>query len=195
LYSGSWKSLVRSVLINAKNCSPYFLYLFTIFFCIFQIWSQFNLGFFHIISHFSLLFFHIFPIFWSKLILSWIVKWYGKYGRKVSWKVKRYGKYGKKANWIVKWYVKYGRKVSWIVKRYEKCKRKIGWIVKWYGKYGIKSYPNSTWVSSISFHISAYFSSIFSLSFDLSFFIVHSNNKWIRHKFYNLEMSSPLVTS
>jgi hypothetical protein len=32
-----------------------------------------------------------------------IVKWYGKYGRKVSWKVK--------------WYEKYGRKVSWKVKR------------------------------------------------------------------------------
>jgi hypothetical protein len=27
---------------------------------------------------------------------SWIVKWYGKYGRKVSWNVKWYGKYGRK---------------------------------------------------------------------------------------------------
>jgi hypothetical protein len=25
-----------------------------------------------------------------------IVKWYGKYGRKVSWNVKWYGKYGRK---------------------------------------------------------------------------------------------------
>jgi hypothetical protein len=86
--------------------------------------------------------------------------------------IRRYGKYGKKANWIVKWYVKYGRKVSWIVKRYEKCKRKIGWIVKWYGKYGIK-------VSCIFRFIVCFY----------------NYNKWIRHKFYNLEMSSPLVTS
>jgi hypothetical protein len=35
---------------------------------------------------------------------------------------------------IVKWYGKYGRKVSWIVKRYGKCRRKVGWIVKWYGR-------------------------------------------------------------
>ena len=28
-----------------------------------------------------------------------------------------------------------------------------------------------------------------------TYFIVHNNNKWIRHKFYNLEMFSPLVTS
>ena len=27
---------------------------------------------------------------------SWIVKWYGKYGRKVSWNVKWYRKYGRK---------------------------------------------------------------------------------------------------
>ena len=31
-----------------------------------------------------------------------ILKWYGKYGRKVNWIVKRYGKYGRKASWIVK---------------------------------------------------------------------------------------------
>jgi hypothetical protein len=28
--------------------------------------------------------------------VSWIVKWYGKYGRKVSWIVKRSGKYRRK---------------------------------------------------------------------------------------------------
>jgi hypothetical protein len=28
-----------------------------------------------------------------------IVKWYGKYGRKVSWNVKWYGKYGRKVSW------------------------------------------------------------------------------------------------
>ena len=27
---------------------------------------------------------------------------------------------------IVKWYGKYGRKVNWIVKRYRKCGRKVG---------------------------------------------------------------------
>jgi hypothetical protein len=43
-------------------------------------------------------------------MVSWIVKWYGKYGRKVSWKVKRYGQYGRKASWIVKIYGKYRRK-------------------------------------------------------------------------------------
>jgi hypothetical protein len=32
----------------------------------------------------------------EKYIVSWIVKRYGKYGRKLSWKVKRYGKYGRK---------------------------------------------------------------------------------------------------
>ena len=37
---------------------------------------------------------------------SWIVKWFGKYGRKESWKVKRFGKCGKKVGWIVKWYEK-----------------------------------------------------------------------------------------
>ena len=91
---------------------------------------------------------------------SWIVKWYGNYGRKVSWIVKRYGNYGRKVSWIVKdmenwrkvqWkdmenmeeklnsgYGKYGRKVSWIVKRLWKIiERKVfGWIVKRYGKYG-----------------------------------------------------------
>jgi hypothetical protein len=52
-----------------------------------------------------------------------IVKWYGKYGRKVSWNVKWYEKYGRQVGWIVKWYGKYGRKVSWNVKRYGKCRR------------------------------------------------------------------------
>ena len=44
---------------------PYFPYHFTIFFCIFQILSLFNLGLFlifHIISQFNLGFFHIFHI-------------------------------------------------------------------------------------------------------------------------------------
>ena len=40
-----------------------------------------------------------------------IVKWYGKYGRKVGWIVKWYGQYGRKASWIVKWYGNYGRKL------------------------------------------------------------------------------------
>ena len=32
-----------------------------------------------------------------------IVKWFGKYGRKVSLIVKKYGKYGRKVGWIEKW--------------------------------------------------------------------------------------------
>jgi hypothetical protein len=40
-----------------------------------------------------------------------IVKWYGKYGRKVSWIVERYGNYERKASWRVKWYGKCGRKL------------------------------------------------------------------------------------
>jgi hypothetical protein len=47
-----------------------------------------------------------------------IVKWYGKYGRKVCWILKSYGKCGRKVGWIVKWYGQYGRKVSWRVKWY-----------------------------------------------------------------------------
>ena len=54
-----------------------------------------------------------------------ILKWYGKYGRKVSWNVKWYVKYGRKASWNVKWYGKYGRNPSWIVKRFGKCRRKL----------------------------------------------------------------------
>ena len=42
---------------------------------------------------------------WKKS--SWIVK-YGNY-EKISWIVKRYGKYGRKPSWIVKRYGKYGR--------------------------------------------------------------------------------------
>jgi hypothetical protein len=34
--------------------------------------------------------------------VSWIMKRYGKCGRKVSWIVKRYGKYRRKVSWIVK---------------------------------------------------------------------------------------------
>jgi hypothetical protein len=64
---------------------PYLPYHFTIFFCIFQIFSLFNL---------------------LLKMRKKIVKWYGKYRRKVSW--------------IVKWYGKYVRKVSWIVKRFGK---------------------------------------------------------------------------
>ena len=64
-----------------------------------------------------------------KVIEKWNVNWFGKYREnsdkmenmeekveKCSWIVKRYGKYGRKVIWIVKWYGKYGRKVSWIVK-------------------------------------------------------------------------------
>jgi hypothetical protein len=39
-----------------------------------------------------------------------IVKWYGKYGKKVNWKVKRFGKCGRKVSWIVKWYGKHEEK-------------------------------------------------------------------------------------
>jgi hypothetical protein len=53
-----------------------------------------------------------------------IVKWFGKYGRKVSWIVIRYGKYGRNPSWIVKWYGKYGSKASRVVKRYGKYRRK-----------------------------------------------------------------------
>jgi hypothetical protein len=56
---------------------------------------------------------------WSRIVKSWNVKWYGKYGRKISWRVNRYGKCG--------------RKVGWIMKRFRKYRIKC---VKWYGKYG-----------------------------------------------------------
>jgi hypothetical protein len=56
-----------------------------------------------------------------------IVKWYGKYRRKVSWIVKRYGKYRSKVSWIVIRFGKYGRNLSWIVKRFEKYGRKYHW--------------------------------------------------------------------
>jgi hypothetical protein len=75
------------------------------FFHIFPIFSHFNLLFFHIylvISLFNLLFLHICDIF-GKLnsekiwkIQKKIVKRYGNYEREISWIVKRYGKYGKK---------------------------------------------------------------------------------------------------
>ena len=42
--------------------------------------------------------------------LSWIVKRYGNYGRKVSWIVKCFGKYGRNPSWIVKRYGKYWKK-------------------------------------------------------------------------------------
>jgi hypothetical protein len=61
----------------------------------------------------------------TKEKISWIVKIYGKYGRKGSWIVERFGKYGRKVSWIVKWYGKYGRKVSWKVKRFGKYRRKL----------------------------------------------------------------------
>ena len=54
-----------------------------------------------------------------------IVKWDGKYGRKVSWVVIRFGNYERKISWIVKRYGNYGRRVTWIVKIYEKCGRKV----------------------------------------------------------------------
>jgi hypothetical protein len=40
-----------------------------------------------------------------------IVKWYGKYGRKVSWIMKKFGTYGRKASRIVKRFGKYRRKL------------------------------------------------------------------------------------
>ena len=61
-----------------------------------------------------------------------MVKWFGKYGRKVSWIVKRFGnteenseKIGKIWKIIVNWFGKYGRKASRIVKRFGKYRRKL----------------------------------------------------------------------
>jgi hypothetical protein len=48
--------------------------------------SIFSISFHYILSYFPYLF----------TILGWIVKWYGKYGRKVSLNVKWYGKYERK---------------------------------------------------------------------------------------------------
>ena len=42
--------------------------------------------------------------------ISWILKRYGKYGRKESWIVIRFGKYGRKISWIVKLFGKYEKK-------------------------------------------------------------------------------------
>ena len=53
-----------------------------------------------------------------------IVKWYGKYGRKVGWIVKWYGKFGRKVGWIVKWYGKYGRKLWNDMKNMENMEEK-----------------------------------------------------------------------
>jgi hypothetical protein len=39
----------------------------------------------------------------------------------------------KKVSWIMKWFRKYGRKVGWIVERFGKYEIKVSWIVK-YGK-------------------------------------------------------------
>ena len=66
-----------------------------------------------------------------------IVKWYGKYGRKVIWKVKRYEKYGRKVGWIVNdmGNMKHGRKESWIFIRFREHGRNPSWIVKRFGKY------------------------------------------------------------
>ena len=55
-----------------------------------------------------------------------------RYGRKVSWNVKWYGKYRRKL-WndmenieeIVKRYEKYGRKVGWIVEGMENMEEKV----------------------------------------------------------------------
>jgi hypothetical protein len=64
---------------------PYFSYLFTICFCIFQIFLLFD-------SEKD----------WK--IQKKILKWYG---RKVSWILKRFGNYGRKANWKIKRFEKY----------------------------------------------------------------------------------------
>ena len=67
-----------------------------------------------------------------------------KYGRETSWKVKRYRKCRRKVGGIVKWYGKYGRKVygrkvSWNVKWYGKYGRKTSRIMIRYGQYGRKA--------------------------------------------------------
>jgi len=87
--------------------------------------------------------------------VSWIVKWFGKYGREISWIVKRYGKYEGKASWIVKRDENYGRndeqwkdlgnadenskKIGKILKKSklnnEKYGRNQSWIVIRFGKY------------------------------------------------------------
>ena len=48
--------------------------------------------------------------------------------------MKRYNKYERKVGWIVKGYGKCGRRISWRVKRYEKYERKVNWIAIRYGK-------------------------------------------------------------
>ena len=45
----------------------------------------------------------------------------------------KYGQYRRKVSWIVKWYGIFGRNPSWIAIRYGQYGRKVGWIVKWYG--------------------------------------------------------------
>ena len=68
---------------------------------------------------------------------SWIVKRYGKYGRKLSWIVKRFGKYRRKL-WNDRENMEESRLNSekiWkiqkkIVKRYEKYGRKESWKLK-----------------------------------------------------------------
>jgi hypothetical protein len=100
-----WQNFVRNIRLAFL---PYFPYLFTIYFCIFQIFSQFNLLFFdifHIISLFSSIFSISLNYFRQlKCEMLWkiwkkIMKWYGKYGRKVSriseklWKIWNKSKY------------------------------------------------------------------------------------------------------
>jgi hypothetical protein len=107
--------IVQSISYHCSTClSSIFPYHFT-----FQLTF---LPYFHIISQFPSIFstsFHystyFSPVIWKP---SWIVKRYGKCGRKVGGIVKWYGKYGRKVSSNVKWYGKYGRSPSWIVKRY-----------------------------------------------------------------------------
>ena len=61
------------------------------------------------------------------------MKRYGKYGRKL-WNDME----NMEESWILKWYGKYGRKGSQIVIRYGKYGRKVSWNMKWYGRYGIR---------------------------------------------------------
>jgi hypothetical protein len=108
-----WKTRKKSKLLL------YFPYHFTIFFCIFQIFSLFNLGFFHIFpifslfnllflcifhlfSHFNLLFFRVFHII-SLFNLCFFKK--DKFNSEMIWKiwkeiVKRYEKSWRNPSWM-----------------------------------------------------------------------------------------------
>jgi hypothetical protein len=136
-----------------------FPYLFTIFFCIFHIFSLFNLDFFHIFHICSLLnlsFFHIvfliyfpyhFTIFFCIFQILSIIQLgflpYFSYLSEKIWKIQKK-----------------------IEKRFEKYRRKISWIVKRQGKYGRNVSTYLFFIISISFHyFLLYFPYLFTIQF------------------------------